>query len=132
MAGTRANSLGTTWFGWYLITFVLLVVTDPHTSHSDSWNGVPFSCCVMLFGSYRLSVAGARPGTCFVYGCGSAILFLYRFFGMDRFSLWLEYQASSTEVIVFQWIALALVLGAICGSIGMLRSANSEAQTDSD
>jgi len=51
---------------------------------------------------------------------------------MDRFSLWLEYQAPSTEVIVFQWIALALVLGAICGSIGMLRSANSEAQTDSD
>jgi hypothetical protein len=33
---------------------------------------------------------------------------------MDRFSLWLEYQAPSDEVIIFTWIFFALAMGAVC------------------
>lgn len=106
--------------------------TMPATSHSDNWFGIPFASCVLLFGAFRVARVGATPGTCFVYGCASALLYLPRFLGMGRFRLWLQYQAPSTEVIVFQWIGLSLMLGAICAGIAMAASANDDEEPPTD
>ena len=63
---------------------------------------------------------GARSATCFIYGCGSALLFLPLFLVMGRFGLWLEYQAPPTPVIVVTWILLMLLLGGLCSFIWMV------------
>ena len=126
------KTIASTWIGWYVIICVLLLFTVPVISHSNSWSGVPFAFITMLVGAYQLSAAGARPGTCFVYGCGATVLFLPRFFCMNRFGLWLQHVAPSIEVIVFLWIVLSLVLGAICAGIGMFRSVPAAESSDVD
>ena len=123
------KSIAPTWIGWYVITFVVHIFTMP--AHSDFWSGVLFGLITAVIGADRLAAAGARPGTCFVYGCGATVLFLPRFVGMDRFSVWLQDVAPSTEATVVQWIALSLLFGAICAVIGMFHTAANADPSDS-
>lgn len=99
------------WIAFYLILTVLLVLTAPVTSHSDNWTGIIPAFWIMLFGAFRLARAGAKASTAFIYGCSTTLLFLYRFLSMGRFSLWLEYQAPPTFVLVVMWIAICMFLG---------------------
>ena len=92
----------------------------PGHSHTYSWTGVPFSFCLLLFGAYRVARAGARPGRCFIFGCGSAFLFVPRWFGMDRFSLWVQSQPLSPEVLTLLWMAFSLFLGAVCACVATI------------
>jgi hypothetical protein len=91
-------------------------VSTPYISHNNTWTGVWVSLLVLPIGA--LILAKKHPGSgsrFFVYGTVGSLLFLWRFLHMDRFSLWLHYQAPSTMVIVLCWIGFALGMGALCG-----------------
>lgn len=117
------------WVGWYFAILMWEMLTIPGVSHSNSWQGVWLSLIVLPLSAVHLCRCGARPGTLFVYGCAGAFLFLPRFLMMDRFSLWLQYQAPSDSVLVFCWICFALGMGAACSfsATAMLTSASPEA-----
>jgi hypothetical protein len=114
MNRTLLRRLAPRWLGWYLIVLVWEALTTPGVSHSDSWRGVWLSLATIPFGAYRLGRIGGRPATLFIYGCGSAFLFVPRWLGMDRFRLWLEYQAPSNSVLMLGWILFTLLMGTIC------------------
>ena len=102
------------WIAWYFAILIWEGLTIPAVSHSNSWQGVWLSLVVLPLSAIHLGRGGARPGTLFVYGCGGALLFVPRFLMMDRFSLWLQYQAPSDEVIILTWMFFALGMGAAC------------------
>jgi len=112
--------------GWYFLVLFWEGLTIPAVSHSDSWRGVWVSVLVLPFGAFRLARHGARGGTLFVFGSAGALLFVPRFLMMDRFSLWLQYQAPSDIVIVFSWIAFTLIIGSVCAFTGSLDSVPNE------
>jgi hypothetical protein len=100
----------------YAIVAAWEFVSTPYVSHSNTWNGVWLSLLALPLGA--LVLAKKHPGTgsrFFVYGILGSVLFLWRFLHMDRFSLWLQYQAPSTPVIVISWIGFALGMGMLCG-----------------
>ena len=114
------GSVFANWVAFYLILTVFLGLTGPETSHSDNWKGILPAFCIMLFGAFRLARVGAKAGTTFIYGCSTSLLFLFRFLSMGRFSLWLEYQAPPTFVLVVMWIAICLFLGSAALAIAYI------------
>ena len=99
------------WMLFYLITFSILFVTMPVTSHSDNWSGIVPGFAILMFGAYRLAEASATTSTIFIYGCGASFYFLFRFFAMGRLSLWLHYQAPSDAGLALMWLTICLFLG---------------------
>jgi hypothetical protein len=112
------------WIGCYFLILFWEFATIPAVSHSDSWRGVPVSLLALPVSAYWLANVGARPGTLFVYGTGGGLLFLPRFLMMDRFSLWLKYQAPSDTIIVVSWVAFVLFMGVACCCVGLLAGCN--------
>ena len=106
----------------WILAFVVILVweffTLPATSHSNSWLGVWLSFICVLGSAWWISLVGARRGTLFVFGCASALLFVPRFILMDRFKLWLQYQAPNNTVIMCCWVGFALLLGIVCSTFG--------------
>ena len=108
--------------GCYALILFWEFATIPAMSHSNaSWRGVGLSVLALPVGTYFLLHAGARAATCFVYVCGAALLFVPRFLVMDRFSLWVCYQAPSDLVILISWIAFSLGLGGVCWFAGVIQ-----------
>jgi hypothetical protein len=100
----------------YAIVTAWEFLSTPYVSHNDTWTGVWVSVLALPLGALVLAKKHPRPGSrFFVYGTVGSVLFLWRFLNMDRFSLWLQYRAPSTAVIVFCWIGFALGMGALCG-----------------
>lgn len=125
------RSIPATWMVFYLITFVLLLITMPATSHSNNWAGILPAFGILMFGAYRIARARASTSTVFIYGCGTSILFLFRFLTMGRFRLWLEFQAPSTNGLVVMWIAICLVLGGTAAVIAHIVHENTDRTAES-
>jgi len=126
----RRDSIVTTWIAYYVIAFLLLLVTTPATSHSDNWSGVVPAFGIVMFGAYRLTSAGATLSTSFIYGCGTSLLFVYRFLSMGRFSLWLQSSAPSTAAILAIWCVICLALGtSTAGLAAMIRHVDEPADS---
>ena len=107
--------------GWFGLIILWEMLTAPAVSHSNSWRGLPISVALLIFGAYRTAKHDGRDNWFFLWGVVASLLFLPRFFGMDRFHLWLQYQAPPTDVIVICWIGVALVLGVLCWSAAQLQ-----------
>jgi hypothetical protein len=90
------------------------IATTPVVSHSNSWHGVWISLLALPSGAYWMTRKPYRPSQFFLFGAAGSLLFLWRFLHMDRFSLWLQYQAPRTEVIVASWIAFTCLMGLAC------------------
>jgi hypothetical protein len=86
----------------------------PPSSHVNSWRGLWLSILIPPISSFMMAKTPLPSGRFFIYGCFCSLLFVPRFLGMDRFSLWLQYRAPSNPVILTCWILFALALGAAC------------------
>lgn len=132
MEKPRITSIVVMGFLWYFLIFLVLIFTSPATSKDDGIVfGIPLAICLLLFGAQRMTRKGVRPGLCFVYGCGSALLFMFRFLinmgGSANFGWWLEYRQISTEALSVVWIGISLFLGAMCAGLSKISSAGYDA-----
>jgi hypothetical protein len=118
---THWNAILPRWILAFVIILVWEFFTLPVSSHTSSWRGVWLSFICVLGSAVWISQAGARQGTLFVFGCASALLFVPRFLFMDRFKLWLQYQAPNNTVIMCCWVGFALLLGIVCSTLGSAR-----------
>ncbi len=114
------RSIAFIWITFYSIAFLLLLLTMPATSHSNNWSGIAPAFAVLMFGACRLATAGAKYSVTYIYGCGTSLMFALRFISIGRFSLWLQYQAPSTAMLLVIWSAICLVLGASATAIAYL------------
>ncbi len=97
------------------------LITTPAVSHSNTWQGVWVSLMALPIGAFLLAKHPGAQSRFFLYGCAGSLLFLWRFLNMDRFSLWLEYQAPSNEVIVGCWVLFSLGMGTVCWLVAKAR-----------
>lgn len=116
---------------WYILIFLVLMFTAPATNKDEGIVvGIPLGVCLLLFGAQRMTQKGVRPGCCFVYGCGSAILFWFRFLsdmgGTVNFGWWLKHQKISTVELVVMWTGISMILGALCAGLSKINSAGYE------
>lgn len=122
----------TTGILWYILIFLELMFTAPVTSKDKGIVfGIPLAICLLLFGAQLMTRKGVRPGTCFVYGCGSVFIFWFRFLsdmgGTVNFGWWLKYQKISTQELVVMWVGISLFLGAVCAGVSKISSAGHDA-----
>lgn len=101
-------------FTIYTLVAVWELVTTPAMSHSNTWQGVWVSLMALPIGAAVLAKHPGAQSRFFVYGCAGSLLFVFRFVNMDRFSLWLSYQAPSDEAIVACWVLFSLGMGTVC------------------
>jgi hypothetical protein len=111
---------------WFGVIVLWELFTIPAMSHSNSWQGVWLSIALLPFSSYRMSRSGLCTSWFFVYGFAGSVLFLPRFFGMDRFRLWIASQAPSEYILLAWWLCIATGLGALCWGGAQLRRACDE------
>jgi hypothetical protein len=109
-------NVAATWLGYYLIAFLLIILTNPVTSKSDTWSGMALAYIVIMFGASRLASRGVTASTAFVYGCASSLLFLVRVLYLSRIELWgSDEPPSNAAVIAFgSVICASLGLSAVC------------------
>ncbi|MES2788989.1 MAG: hypothetical protein V4719_05155 [Planctomycetota bacterium] len=84
------------------------------TTHTDSWSEGYVSVLALPIGAVWIARQTPFRSWAFIYGVGGSLLFVSRFFHMDRFGLWLTYRAPSTMTIGWYWLLFALGLGAAC------------------
>ncbi len=96
----------------YSLVMVWEMLTTPMISHTDSWQGVGVSLMALPVGAFVLAKHPGPPSRFFIFGAAGALLFLWRFIHMDRFSLWLQYH--STEAIVTCWVLFIVGMGTTC------------------
>lgn len=92
----------------------------PTSSHSNSWHGIWVSICLLAYCSYRLAKCGVSSRWAVLYGCASAILFVPRFLGWDRFQLWLPYVFPTNWHVALLWIGVAFGLGCLSWAAAQL------------
>lgn len=105
----------------YFVVACWEFVSTPLASHSDSTSGMWVSVLILPVSSYRMWRHDLPVSWFFVYGCGGAFLFLWRFLNIDRFHLWLVYQAPPIPGIVAAWIAFILGMGIVCWGVARVR-----------
>ena len=98
------------------------IATTPSVSHSNTWRGVWVSLLTLPIGAYWMAKYPGHASRFFLYGAAGSLLFLWRFLNMDRFSLWLQYQAPSTEVIVAYWVFFTCAMGFACWLAAKIRN----------
>jgi hypothetical protein len=110
----------------YAFVIVWEVLTTPMISHTNSWQGVGLSLLALPVGAFVLARYPGAPSRFFVYGAAGSLLFVWRFINMDRFSLWLEYRAPSTTVIVTCWVLFSVGMGTVCWVAAKARESPSD------
>ncbi len=101
-------------FAIYGFIAIWEIASTPMVSHTNTWHGVWFSLLALPIGAYSLAGSNTPPSRFFLFGAAGSLLFLWRFLNMDRFSLWLEYQAPSTYVIVAGWVMFTIAMAFAC------------------
>lgn len=94
-------------------------IATPLRSHTNSWQGVWVSLMALPLGAFLLAKHPGAQSRFFLYGCAGSLLFLWRFLNMDRFSLWLEYQAPSNGVIVGCRVLFIVGMGTVCWLVAL-------------
>ncbi len=115
MKRTRWRRVLPRWACSYLAIFVWEILSTPHMSHSDSWRGVWVSVLAVPIASFWIGRGGATTGSLFIFGFGSALLFVPRFLSMDRFPLWLQHNpaAPGDIALLCMWVAFMFVMGGV-------------------
>lgn len=106
-----------TWLGYYVSALLLVLLTNPLTSKSDTWSGIGFVYIVIMFGASRLASLGVTASATFVYGCGSSLLLLVRVLFLSRIELWGADEPPSNAATIAWGSFICITLGLLAVTI---------------
>jgi hypothetical protein len=114
---SRRIRVAATWLGYYVIALVLVLLTNPVTSKSDTWSGIGLAYIVIMFGASRLASLGVTASATFVYGCGSSLLLLERVLFLSRIELWGTDEPPSNAVTIAWSSFVCIILGLLAVTV---------------
>lgn len=120
------------WAYWYGFTYWAVCVSSNSfiKKCNENITDIPASILLLMFGAYRLARLGVQPMTGFFYGCLGVLMILPRFEGIFFLGLW--FRPKDPLLIIYQWIAFTLLLGAISAGIVMSVARRNDPQSPVD